>query len=245
MIRYGIFEAYAEVAAFTTEKEDGFDDFPRFTGDDPEIYVRNRHKLSLLTGLLPENFVFPRQTHSDHIALIDRIPDSEIKDADALVTNQTGICLCVQTADCVPMMLFDPVKRVVAAIHAGWRGTSKLIAIKTVATMTAGYGTLPADLLAAIGPAIGPENYEVGPEVAEVFREVFQKQDLSFVQNKKNGKYLLDLWEANRQLLVFSGLNAGNIELSGRCTFQEETRFYSARREGGQTGRNVSGIWLT
>jgi len=241
---YKLFSTNSNLLAFSTNKSTfSAYEIPRFTGEPTEKVKQNKARLATVLGIQPEQLVFPRQTHTNCVAGLDKIPDNEITETDALVTNQPGICLCVQTADCVPVLLFDPVNSVVAAVHAGWRGTVKKIAEAAVLKMQKKYHSDPKNILAAIGPSIGPEVYEVGSEVVdEVQKHIpFPAKSL---QKNKSGKFHFNLWEANRQVLLLAGLDAKNIEISEECTFQKENKYYSARREGIQTGRIVSGIML-
>ncbi len=243
MIHYRIFASFDNIVAFTTEKCDGFNNASRFTGDDSGIYLDNRIKLANVIGISPGNLVFPRQTHSGNVAVIHNLPTVELVETDALVTNKPGICICVQTADCVPILLYDQAMNVAGAVHAGWRGTIKGIAMKAVQAMKDHFGTDPVNILAAIGPSISHRVYEVGNEVITDFRSTFRNCD-SFISPLPGNKWLLDLWEANRQVLLSAGLLPQNIEILGRCSFLEEDSFYSARRDGQQTGRIVSGIYI-
>ena len=108
---------------------------PRFTGDSADSYMGNRKALGKLLGISPGQMAFPRQTHSSQIEIVGEIQKKELQGVDALVTNTPGICLCIQTADCVPILLFDPVKKVIAAVHAGWRGTVQKILLHTAQKM--------------------------------------------------------------------------------------------------------------
>jgi YfiH family protein len=189
--------------------------------------------------------ILPKQTHSDRIVVITTNYSEQILDeTDALITNLTSVCLAVKTADCVPILLFDPVKKAIAAVHSGWRGTVQNIIGKTIKKMNQTYGTNPNNLVAAIGPCISQENYEVGNDVFEYFQKLFPEQEsiLRFEPNEK--KALLNLTEANKRLLIESGVKEGNIECSGICTFSNQNDFYSARRDGQKTGRMLNGIML-
>lgn len=243
LIRYRQFLPFAGVEAFTTTKNGWPVENPRFTGDSSDLYAENRRRLAQLLEIEPGQLVFPRQTHTDCVAVIEEPPAAELKDTDALVTNRRGICLCVQTADCVPLLMYDPEVGAVAAVHAGWRGTFSRIAAQTVATLVREYGSNPAALRVAIGPSIGPADYEVGGEVAALFRREFDFAEEILTQ-KPDGKFLLDLWEANRRQLLEQGVWAAHIEISRQCSFRETGKFHSARREGISTGRMVSGIML-
>jgi hypothetical protein len=242
-IHYKIFEPYQNLVAFTSTKQSFDTEKTRFTGDLPEIYTTNRQQLADKLGIEPEKLIFPRQTHTNCVAEINNIPESELKDTDALVTATPGICICVQTADCVPILLFDPEKRVIAAVHAGWRGTVKKIAAETVQKMVSQYQCDPAKIMAAIGPSISPAVYEVGDEVTEAFRQSIPNSE-KVIHLTDTGKYHVDLWAANREVLIESGLFSENIELAEECSFTDNNRFFSARKEGADTGRMVSGMML-
>jgi len=243
LIYYQIFSGYQNVVAFTTTKQTFEPQNPRFTGDSTEIFENNRLLLAGKLMIKPEQLVFPRQTHTNCVADISNIPENEIKETDALVTNKSGICLCVQTADCVPVLLFDSKKNVISAVHAGWRGTVKKIAGVAVQKMVQSYGSSPINIIAAIGPSIGPEIYEVGNEVVKGVRKSFQNTGL-LLQINSAGKFHFNLWEANRQILLESGLQGKNIEILGECSFTQNDRYFSARKEGIETGRMVSGIMI-
>ena len=241
-VAYKIFESYKDIVAFTSTKQSFATEKTRFTGDSPEIYTENRKQLAEKLGIEAEQLVFPRQTHTNCVAEIDEVPDCEITETDALVTNRKGICICVQTADCVPILLFDSEKQVVAAIHAGWRGTLKKIAGAAVQKMVK-FGANPANILAAIGPSISPAVYEVGSEVTDAIYQSIPNPD-NVIHPKKTGKHHVDLWAANREVLIEAGLKPANIEIAEECSFTDNERYFSARKEGAETGRMVSGIML-
>ena len=164
-----------------------------------------------------------RQTHSDIIWTVKQV-EGCLGDGDALITADPGIFLAIRTADCVPILLADPVRRVVAAVHAGWRGTVAGIAALTVERMRNEFGTDPGDILAAVGPSIGPCCFEVGTEVPLPQR------------NRK-----ADLWAANRKQL--EGVGVGMVWVAEACTMCDAGTFYSYRR-GRDTGRMVSVIGM-
>lgn len=243
LIHYSIFESYKNLLAFSTTKKAFKNEAPRFTGDTEEIFQANREQLAKLLKIKTEQLVFPRQTHTCCVVSLSEIPEKEIKETDALVSKQAGICLCVQTADCVPILLFDPKEKVIAAIHAGWRGTVQKISVETVEKMKTNCGTSGQNLLALIGPSIGPGVYEVGDEVIREVQKNIPNAEKTLHKNKA-GNFHFNLWEANRQLLLHSGLAPENIEISEECSFTKNEKYYSARRDGVQTGRMVSGIML-
>jgi hypothetical protein len=154
---------------------------------------------------------------------------------DAVITDKPGLCVCVKTADCIPILLYDTRKRIVAAVHAGWRGTVSRIVQKTIELMKP---ESPSDLHAIIGPGISLQQFEVGDEVYEAFKQAgFPMERIA----KKFDRWHIDLWEANRFLLEEQGVE--DIFIEGTCTRTSEN-FYSARRETINTGRNFNGIFI-
>ena len=242
-IRYKIFKRFKNLQVFTTTKQslDGVN--PRFTGDSINIFENSRKELAAKLGIQPNQLIFPRQTHTNCVAEILDIPEAEINETDALVTNQPRICLCVQTADCVPILLFDPVENVIAAVHAGWRGTVNKIVEIAVQKMIVEYHSSPQNIVAAIGPSISPEIYEVGNEVVEAVKKSIPNYEITLRKNS-SGKFHFNLWEANRQILIETGVSLKNIEILGECSFQNSNKYFSARKEGIDTGRTVSGVML-
>ncbi len=243
LLYYKVFSGFENLVAFTTTRQTFHSQNPRFTGDLPEIFENNRILLAEKLLIKPDQLVFPRQTHTNCVADVSAIPADEIKETDALVTDKTGICLCVQTADCVPVLLFDPVENVIAAVHAGWRGTVKKIAAVAVHKMALKFNSAAQNIIAAIGPSISPEIYEVGNEVVGEVKNSVPNAEKALHKNN-SGKYHFNLWEANRQILLSSGLEGKNIEISGECSFTQTAKYFSARKEGAETGRMVSGIMI-
>ncbi len=216
------------------------------TGEDCKRILTNRHRVaSQFSEGNRLHFVVANQTHSDHIAVIREKEtkgwgglDDAVADCDALITNQKGIVLTVLTADCVPLLLYDKNKEVVAAIHAGWKGTSAHIVAKTVKKMIEEYGSNPKDIVAGIAPSIGCCCYEVGEDVAKHF---FKTSDTF---DKLSKKYMLDLPLINKKQLLDIGVSEANIEMSDICTACEVDRFFSYRKEQGCSGRFMSMIGL-
>jgi len=216
------------------------------TGEDEKSIIANRKTLAkLLESSSLLRFIVANQTHSDHIKVIDKAltrgwesSSDAIKDCDALITNLPNIVLTILTADCVPILLYDPVQKVVAAVHAGWKGSKAEIVKKTVQKMTEIFNSDPSEMQAGIAPSIGGCCYEVGKEVAEHF---FHIPDTYTQQDEK---YMLDLPTVNKQQLLEAGLKEKHIELSHICTACNVEHYFSYRKEQGCSGRFMSMIAL-
>lgn len=204
---------------------------------------------------LPFYVVQPHQVHGCVIREVTR-PDTtrdELEGVDALVTDVPGVAISVRTADCIPVLLYDPVHKAVAAVHDGWRGTVQHLSCKVIDFMHERYGTEASDLKAVIGPGIGPESFQVGQEVADAFAAAGFPMDeiladcgpkAPTADNPMNGGLHIDLWRANEWLLEEAGVISANIQVAGICTYKKYDRFYSARREGTGCGRNINVIKL-
>jgi YfiH family protein len=179
------------------------------------------------------------QIHSDIVHVVDRAL-SDRPPGDALITEKTGLLLVIKTADCLPLLLADGERRVVAAVHAGWRGTRARIVERAVRILTDRFGVPPSDLFAAMGPCIGPSCYEVGEDVRCEFLESGFSAEL-FVPTGRPGKYLLDLPEANRLQLQGAGLSPDRIARVDACTHCEPG-LYSYRRDRNTSDRLFSFI---
>ncbi len=215
------------------------------TGEDPKAVQSNRQMIQSIMDPRA-HFVSPLQVHGDHIHVVRRQQSrgwdclDRTLEADALVTNVRGVVLTILTADCVPVLIYDPRQKAIGAVHAGWQGTHKQIVRKTVEKMNALYGSKPSDLIVGIGPAIGGCCYEVGADVAEHFWD-----DPHVVHPVKHEKFLLDLKEANRQQLESAGVIASRIEISRECTVCASDRYFSHRAEPGCTGRFMGCISIS
>ena len=210
-------------------------------GDSWECVAGNYQLISRALGIGLDSFMTCKQVHGDRVIVIAerdgaKNPFShEREEADAMVTNISGLVLMVRVADCVPVLFFDPVQKAVAIAHAGWRGTLKGIAAKTVEVLIDRYKSDPSTILAGIGPGIGPCCYEVGNKVRALYEKRFSSGRRLFEERK--GKSYLNLWEANRRQLLNTGIREENIELAGLCTACHPQIFFSHRREKGRTGR--------
>lgn len=227
--------------------------------DTRENVLENRRRLQKAAGAKDFPLVTLKQIHSDVVRLFDSTPSEPCK-GDASITNRPGLLLAIQTADCVPILLVDPKKRAIAAIHAGWRGTLARIAAKTVGKMQMHFATNPRDLLAAIGPSIGPCCYEVGTEVATQFLSQFADAPAYFDEFRTGDEpnpiqwlnmmppghqpppkgVLLDLRKANRSQLLSAGLRPQNIHTIDLCTACHPDLLFSYRKRGPQSGRLMS-----
>jgi len=219
------------------------------TADNQDHVLKNRLILAEETGIAQDRFQYASQVHSGDVKIIDADAVAEgiltqNPRTDATITNLPGICLMVMVADCVPIVLFDPVKRVSAVIHAGWRGTVHQIASNTVRAMTGHFGCNPADILAGIGPSIGPCCYEVGEEVKEVVEKSFGTTEGYLIRKNVSSKPHFDLWYANHKQLTDHGVKPENIEISWLCTRCFSETFFSSRASGGITGRFAAGICI-
>jgi YfiH family protein len=215
------------------------------TDDEYDAVVDNRAQLSLITNAFPDLLTFGCQVHGSNVSVVtgDLIGsgagdhDSAIADTDAMVTNIPDVPLVVLVADCCPVAFFDPVGGAIGIAHAGWRGTVAGIAAAAINTMTAEFGTNPADIIAGIGPSIGPCCYQVGEEVVGRFRaEYADLNDLVFDRTRGKKPYF-DLWHANRLILNGAGVQDSNIETAGLCTVCHKETFFSHRADSGNTGR--------
>ena len=249
MLGYGIMKLYSNISCFSTTRHGGSGEgtyatfnCTHYCGDNPEHVKTNLEKLAMSLPERPRVFVIPRQTHTSNVRVITDVPtQEELQDVDAVVTHLKGFCLCVSTADCVPILIYDKEKRVIAAVHAGWRGTVGRIVEKTLEAMKSHYGTDGKDVIACIGPSISLESFEVGDEVYDAFAEAGFDMDRIA---KKYEKWHLDLWEANRLQLLAQGVWPECIEVAGICTYQQHEDFFSARRLGIKSGRVLSGVML-
>jgi YfiH family protein len=217
------------------------------TADNPEHVMTNRSLLAAGTGIPEGNFLYASQVHSGDVKIIDSAAiESGVLTynprTDATITALPGICLIVMVADCVPVLLFDPVKRVSAVIHAGWRGTVQFITSNTIHAMVEHFGCDPSGILAGIGPSIGPCCYEVGEEVRQFIGQNFGTIEGYFISDTCTSKPHFDLWYANRRQLTDNGVKPENIETSGLCTKCKQNIFFSSRASGGITGRFAAGI---
>jgi YfiH family protein len=204
-------------------------------GDEPAALDANWAELASATGLA---FARVRQVHGDRVHRARAPGGGGTEEGDAVVSAQRGLAACVSVADCVPVLIADPKSGAVAAVHAGWRGTLARVARAAVRALERDHGARPGDLLAAVGPSIGPCCYEVSVDLAHRFRLELGPG----AGNPRPGQPRVDLWLASEAILKAAGLARRRIDVLGRCTSCEPDLFFSHRRDIGRTGRQVGFI---
>jgi polyphenol oxidase len=239
IIRAKIFEEYASLVFGMSTRNGGVSgnhfglNMSMNVGDRPEHVRENRSRFFAELNIGPEQMAFPLQHHTANVRIVDHRGTYEY--CDALITTMPNVFLAITVADCVPIALFDPATNTVAAIHAGWRGTAAKIVKKTIAKLLVQCESRPRDLRVFIGPAAARCCYEVGAEVAAQFPD-------SVVDRKDDGKFLLDVKEANRLQLVECGVPESRIEMSPACTISSPELFHSFRRDKADSGRMMAVI---
>lgn len=240
VIKPYIFRRYSElIFGFSTKTnsalESDFDfNLSYSVGDKKQIVDQNRKLFFESIGLNSDSVGFQRQVHSDIIKIVDCAGDNG--ESDALITNKIKLGLAVLVADCTPIFLYDFKKKVIAAVHAGWRGTEKKILLKTLEKLQVNFNSNPKNIVAYLGPSISAANYEVGKEVAEKF-------DSKFI-NIIDSKFYLDVSGINYKMLVDFGLPKNQIQKSELCTFEYKSLLHSYRRDKEKSGRAMGVIAL-
>ncbi len=220
-------------------------------GDDLENVYENFDRLTAVIGTTKENIVSTNQQHTTNVRRVYKedagkgIVRPGFKDVDGLVTNERGLALIVFGADCVPVMLVDPVKKAIGVCHSGWRGTVGRIGENTVRLMEEEFGSRPEDIVCGIGPSICASCYEVSEDVAAEFRKSFPGRENEVIADSypapdgKEMKYKLDLWKANRIVLTDAGVKDGNICVTDICTRCNPGLLFSHRKAGRERGNNA------
>lgn len=258
-------DQYEELTAGFTSRHGGVSEAPYsalncglHVLDNPEHVIRNREMLAEAVGQPFDAFTYAEQVHGNEVTVVSlqekgigrTSRESAIQAKDGFITKEKGIVLCAQFADCVPLFFYDPVQHVVGLSHAGWKGTVLNISMATISLMTHTFGSQPKDIRAAIGPSIGVCCYELDDTVATRVYAVLEEmsaapdEQLTVISGKENGKYMLNLQELNRKLLVQAGIMSSHIEVTQLCTSCRSDDFFSHRKEGGSTGRMVAWIGL-
>ena len=245
-----------EVKAFSTTRQGGYSEgnygqfnINRYCGDSPEHIAQNRQALCQLLDIDDRHLLMPHQVHLTEVATIDADflcltadeRQQRLEGVDAVMTDMSGVCVGVSTADCIPILLYDAEKHAVCAIHAGWRGTVARIVEKAVKAMTATYGTNPSNLVAQIGPGISLDSFEVGDEVYDAFAQAgFNMQSIS----ERREKWHINLPLCNKLQLMAMGVKPEQICMSDICTYKSHDTFFSARRLGINSGRIFTAILM-
>ncbi len=241
-----------QVVAFTTTRHGGCStgrhgafNINAWCGDTPGHVAANRNALCRLLGIADCCLAVPHQVHSTVVRRIDTARDialpGNLEGVDGLMTDSPGLCVGVSTADCLPVLLYDEARHAACAVHAGWRGTVGHIALKAVEAMAREYGSRPGQLRACIGPGISADCFEVGDEVYAQFEAAgFRMERIA----RREAKWHIDLWEANRADLAQAGVSPSRVHVAGICTYLHAADFFSARRLGTDSGRLFTGILL-
>ncbi len=213
-------------------------------GDEKESVDENFRRIAEIFGTTPDRIVCSRQTHTTNVRLVTEedcgkgvVYPADYEDVDGLITNQPGILLCTSYADCVPLYFVDVKNRAIGLAHSGWRGTAAGMGAVMLKRMREAFGTMPGDVLAAIGPSICRDCYQVGEEVAEAFRKSFPDDwEELLAKGEEKGKYQLDLWEANRRILLHGGVLPEHIAVTDLCTCCNGDFLFSHRASQGKRG---------
>lgn len=221
-------------------------------GDSDDNVRENYRRLCAAAGFEPESLVASAQDHNTFIRTVTANEqgvgiwrERDMQSVDGLVTNEPGVTLVTYYADCVPLYFLDPVRRVAGLAHAGWRGTVGRIGEKMVQKLVSEFRSSPADILAAIGPSIGPCCYEVDTPVYEQFSALTDLDPSGFTRELGGGKYIVDLWETNRRILLHAGVCPEHIETANLCTRCSSEWLFSHRAAGGKRGGLAAFIELT
>ena len=213
-------------------------------GDREENVRENFQRIAHAVGFQAEKMVFTHQTHTTNVRKVTEedwgkgfSKERDYSDVDGLITNVPQTVLTTFYADCVPIYLVDPVKKAIGLCHSGWRGTVGRISQVTIARMQEEYDSDPKDILAAVGPSICQNCYEVSGDVIEQFQDSFhEKYWKELFYQKENGKYQLNLWKANEILLEEAGITKEHISVTDICTCCNPQLLYSHRASKGQRG---------
>ncbi|MDE5909482.1 MAG: peptidoglycan editing factor PgeF [Lachnospiraceae bacterium] len=213
-------------------------------GDDKEAVDENFRRIAEIFDTVPEKIVCSKQTHTTNVRLVTEddcgkgvVYPADYDDVDGLVTDVPGIVLCTSYADCVPLYFIDQKHKAIGLGHSGWKGTVNRMGEKMLKTMQDAFGTAPEDVIAAIGPSICKDCYEVGEDVAEMFRQCFlQEWKTLLSEGREDGKYQLDLWEANKRVLLGAGILESHLAVTDLCTCCNSKYLFSHRASKGKRG---------
>lgn len=221
-------------------------------GDNPECVMENYRRMAAALGVDAARMVLSWQTHTTNVRKVTEEDvgkgisrERDYRDVDGLITNIPSVTLVTFYADCVPLYFFDPVHRAVGLSHSGWRGTVNRMGRVTLNAMEQEYGTKPEDVIACIGPSICGDCYEVGSEVAAEFFKAFGEEEWPrILTEKENGKYQLDLWQANQIVLTDAGILQEHMEITDVCTRCNSDYLFSHRVMGAERGNLAAFLCL-
>lgn len=238
-----IFKNFEQISAGQSTRLGGVSPYPylslnlgKSVGDNLANVEKNREIFFGKLGFAKEQAVLSHQVHGSEILQVSEA--GNFSGFDAQITNKKGICLAVSIADCTPILIYDSDNEAIAAIHAGWKGTVAGIVSNTLHQMSSQFGTDGKNCFAYIGACISKKNFEVNADVADYF-----EPDFKIFDPAKN-KYFVDLKAANLAQLLAFGIPESQIEVSDYCTVEDNERFFSHRKEKGQTGRMLAGIGM-
>lgn len=220
--------------------------------DDPKNVEENFRRMAKSIGFDLNTVVLSKQVHKTNIKLVDEsdrgkgllIP-RDYDEIDGLITNKANITLVTKYADCVPLYFVDPVKKAIGLTHSGWRGTVAKIGKKTVEEMGRAFGSEAENIIAVIGPSICRDCYEIAGDTVDEFMNAFPEVKDDILTLKDNGKYLCDLWAANKYVMLEAGLLASNIHISGVCTSCNSDILFSHRKTNGKRGSLAAFLCIT
>ena len=228
-----IFKRFYEITfGFSTKigmkrKEPYYFNMSHSVGDEKDKVNKNRVEFSKSIGIDYNSIAYQKQIHSDIITVVEK--SGVCGKSDAMITVKKNLGLAIGTADCCAIFIYDSVQNLIAAVHSGWRGTSKKILLKVLQKLSNDFNSQPHDLICYLSPSISQQNYEVGKEVAELFDSKYLKS--------VNNKFLLDILKINKDILLNFGVRKNNIQVSILCTYEYSSVLHSYRRDGKQSGR--------
>ena len=220
-------------------------------GDNPEAVMENYRRIGQVFGKTESDFICTDQTHTTTVICVGKeeagygvTKERPYTDVDGLITNEPGVILSTFYADCVPLYFVDPVHRAIGLSHSGWRGTVGRMGQKTLEAMKEAFGTNPEDVIAAIGPSICQDCYEISEDVAEHFYKEFEGHGDEILINKGNGKYQLDLWKTNEIVMLDAGILPEHLAVTNICTCCNEKVLFSHRASQGKRGNLAAFLML-
>ena len=248
IVNYSLFREDKEITHFTTTRKGGVSkglykslNLGDHVGDTQHAVDQNRTLVK--EAFNASQLVIPQQSHTANVQIV-KTGDELLNDTDALITNVSKICIGVLTADCVPLLFFDTEKKVVGAVHAGWKGIINGVIENTLEAMKESFGVSMENIKAITGPCISQKRYEVGKDVWSQFSARFTNKEVeTIIDHKKHEKALCCVRTAAKTVLKRYGITA--IEVSQACTYEEEETFFSARRDGIHSGRQLTAIMLS